>query len=202
MGVLGVNVPIDLSTQVIGVLNSVLSNEGVTLTYLPETFEYTDGTSSTGASPDTSKTLQGIDSGALEISVTQNLPGEGAFPSTYTLGRVDVTTTDNPGIGSAAGTSGTAGSTGTTGSSPAVLSTGPPAPVSTSGAGLPATTGSTPATSTPHGLAFSPTYAIEMGPSAESLYLLLLLVALAVLLGSQAVRFFGVKLSLTGQRVT
>ena len=211
VGVLGVNVPIDLSNEVIGLLNSMLSSEGVTFTYLPETFEYTDGTSSSGSTPDTSKTLQAIDSGALEISVAQNVPGQGMLHSTYTLGRVYVSTSDGPGIGSVTGNSGSVGNTGNTGGSVAVPSTAgstvaPPALSGYSSSGVAGVTPTTTGTAAPpagsHALAFSPTYAIEMGPSAESLYLVLLLVALAVLLGSQAVRFFAVKMALTGQRVT
>jgi len=51
-------------------------------------------------------------------------------------------------------------------------------------------------------LAVQPTYAIERGPSAESLYLMLILVALAMLLGSQAVRVFAVRLAMSGHRGT
>ncbi len=211
VGVLGTNVPIDVSNEVIGTLNTVLSKAGVQLTYLPETFEYSDGSSSTGSGPDSSKTLQAIDSGALKVTVLQNVPGQGTYGATFTMGRVYLSTSDAPGIVTAVGNTGTTGNTGNTGVGASGISSGPSslAPLGNTGAGIvsvPSASAGGGGTSTPtsptHALAVQPTYALEKGPSAESLYLLLILVALAVLAGSQAVRFFSVRLALSGQRVT
>ena len=98
VSVLGAGVPLDVSNEIIGPLNTVLSKSGVQLTYLPETFLYTDGTKSTGASPDSSKTLQAVDSGALKVTVLQNVPGQGTYGASFTLGRVYLSTSDTPGI--------------------------------------------------------------------------------------------------------
>ena len=206
VGVLGVGVPVDISNEVIGTLNKVLSKSGVQLTYLPETFLYTDGTSSTGATPETSKSLQAVDSGALKVTVLQNVPGQGTYGATFTLGRVYLSTSNAPGIVPAVGNTGI-GNTGNTGLGTSVVSTGPspPSPLGNTGAGIvPVPSGAAGATTAPtaptQAVAIQPTYALERGPSAASLYLLLILVALAVLAGSQAVRYFSVRLSLSGQR--
>jgi hypothetical protein len=220
VGVLGVNVPIDLNGEVISVLNSLLAPSGIVLTYLPETFTYTDGTSSTGSSPDTSKTLQSIDSGALGITVTENVPSQGPVVVQFTIGRVYLSTNDVPGFSPTLGNTGNSGNTGASGvlgntgaglganaiaSAPSSI-----APLGNTGAGIVVpstgtTTGNTPTAPTPsstHVLAAQPVYTLEKGPSAQSLYLVLLLVALAVLVGSQALRFFSVRLALSGQRTT
>jgi hypothetical protein len=203
LGVLGVGTPINLSTQVIGTLNTVLSKAGIQLTYLPETFTYTDGTSSTGSSPTSGKTLQAIDSGALKITVAQNIPSQGLTSVTYTVGRVYLSTSDNPGIAPVTGNSGTDTGTGAS-TNPSSL-----APVDNSGTGslaIPSTgTGGTAGaqTSSPTtgSVAGQPTFAEERGPSAWSFYLVLVLAALSALLGSQAVRYFSVRLALSSQRI-
>lgn len=207
LGVLGVGTPINLSTQVIGTLNTVLSKAGIQLTYLPETFTYTDGTNSTGSSPTSGKTLQAIDSGALKITVTQNIPSQGPTSVTYTVGRVYLSTSDTPGFAPVTGnSSANTGNTGTgTSTNPSSL-----APVDNSGTGslaIPSTgTGGTAGaqTSSPAtgSVAEQPTYAQERGPSAWSFYLVLILAALSALLGSQAVRYFSVRLALSSQRIT
>jgi len=209
VSVLGVGIPVDISNEVIGTLNKLLLKYGVQLTYLPETFLYSDGTSSTGATPESSKTLQAVDSGALKVTVLQNVPGQGMYGATFTLGRVYLSTSDTPGIAPAVGNTGNTGNIGNTGAGTSVVSTGPssPAPLGNTGAGIvsvpsgAAGGGASPPAAPTQALAVQPTYALERGPSAESLYLLLILVALAVLAGSQAVRFFSVRLALSGQRL-
>ena len=202
VGLLGLNVPIDLSGEVIGTLNTLLAKTGVKLAYLPEKFGYTDGTSSTGSSPDSSKTLQSVDSGALQITVTENVPSQGPVSVRFTVGRSYLSTTDVPGYGATPGGTGDTGTLGTTDlglggitSSPSALAPlGNPLPSS-------GTTATPPAPgSTSRPLAEQPVYTLEKGPSAESLYLVLMLVALAVLLGSQAIRIFSVRLALNGRR--
>jgi hypothetical protein len=206
VGVLGTGVPIDISNEVIGTLNTVLSKSGVQLTYLPETFTYTDGSSSTGTSPDSSKTLQAIDSGALKVTVLENIPGQGTYGATFTVGRVYLSTSDAPGIVPAVGNTGTVGNTGNTGAATTGVTSSPSslAPLGNTGAGtvsIPSggTGAGNTAVPTAPTLALQPTFALEKGPSAASLYLLLILVALAVLAGSQAVRYFSVRLALSGQ---
>ena len=208
VSVLGAGVPLDVSNEIIGPLNTVLSKSGVQLTYLPETFLYTDGTKSTGASPDSSKTLQAVDSGALKVTVLQNVPGQGTYGASFTLGRVYLSTSDTPGIVPTIGNTGNTGSAGNTGAGTPAVSTGPGSgsPLGNTGAGTvsvpsgaPGGGGAAPTAPT-QALAVEPTYALEKGPSAASLYLLLILVALAVLIASQAVRVFSVRLALGGQR--
>jgi hypothetical protein len=200
LSVLGLNVPIDLNGQIISTLNTLLGSSGIKIAYLPETITYTDGTKSTGSTIDTSKTLQSIDSGALKVTAIENLQAGGILTANYILGRVYVSTTDSPGFALPTGDTGasldtggdlsiptTAGSLGTLGSvAPLVPSVSP------------TTTASTPAPSSTPIPAVQPTYALAKGPSVASLYLMLILVALALLLGSQAVRVFSVRLALSG----
>ena len=212
---LGEGTPIDINSAVLGALNSLLSGAGISFTYVPETFNYTDGSSSTGSSPETGKTLESIDSGALQVAETQNLPSQGVTTVTLTLGRVYVSTTDTPGIGLTTGNSGTIGNTGNTGN---IGNTGNSVTTATSSSGsvgntgvvsgasaLPSssTTGSSPPssgpTTPPRTVQTSPAFAVEEGPPAQSLYLVLVLGALAMLLGTQAVRYLAVRLALSGR---
>ena len=149
---LGVGVPINVNQELIGTLNTALAKTGLKLTYLPVTYTYTDGTSTTGSSPDSAKTLEAVDSGALEVTYSQNIPSQGQVTLSATLGRVYLSTTDTPGIGPTTGNSGAiAGNTGAAAapsSSPSVVvgntgtvtgnsgltSTSPPAPPLSRGA--------------------------------------------------------------------
>jgi hypothetical protein len=209
---LGQGTPIDINSAVLGALNSLLSGAGITFTYVPETFTYTDGTTSTGSSPETGKTLQSIDSGALQVAETQNLPSQGQTTVTLTLGRVYVSTTDTPGIGPTTGNSGTIGNTGTTGNTgSAVTTTAPSSSGSVGNTGTVSSASALPSSSTPGSsppssagtppstLQTSPAFAVEEGPPAQSLYLVLVLGALAMLLGAQAVRYLAVRLALSGR---
>ena len=201
LNLLGINVPIDINQEIIGALDAILAPAGVKLTYLPETIRYSDGTTSTGSAVNASKTLESVDSGALQISATQNLHAQGIATATFTVGRGYLSTSNAPGIAPAAGDSGNGVDSG--------AAAGPTStPFDNSGAGtgvasaVPGTIPTTPTASsasspTPNA---QPTYALEKGPSAESLYLMLILVALAVLLGSQAVRLFSVRLALSSRR--
>jgi hypothetical protein len=203
LSALGVGVPININGAVLSALDTLLKPAGVTLTYLPETFTYTDGSSNTGSSPDTSKTLESIDSGALQITVAQNVPSQGPTSVTMTLGRVYISTTNTPGL-NPTGNTGTLTNTGTTGTgTTGSIAFTPSGNSGALGVTVPAvsTGGSTPppASTTPTGqsLGETPAYAIELGPPIESLYLVLVLAALALLLGSQAVRYLAVRLSLS-----
>jgi hypothetical protein len=207
VSVFGIGVPIDINAQLLGPLNTLLAKAGIKLTYLPVTYTYTDGTSSTGSSPDATKTLESVDSGALQVAFSQNLPSQGQVTLTATLGRVYLSTSNTPGI-APTGNSGTVGNTG----SPVVGSTLPGSTVlgNTGGGGVAGNTGlpsspSQPASalpssggSSPRALATAPAYAVEEGPPIESVYLVLVLGALALLLASQAVRYLAVRLALSG----
>jgi hypothetical protein len=204
----GINVPIDITSELIGPLNTLLSKTGIKLTYLPVTYTYTDGSSSTGGSPDTSKTLETVDSGALQVTFSQNLPSQGEVTLSATLGRVYLSTMDTPGINPTTGNSGViAGSTGNSGT-PA--STAPVSVVGNSGVALTgnsapgAASSPTPSptpssgSSSPQTIAAGPAFLVEHGPPIESVYLVLILAALALLGASQAIRYLAVRLALRG----
>ncbi|HEY1828490.1 MAG TPA: hypothetical protein VGF87_10735 [Acidimicrobiales bacterium] len=201
--VLGVNTPIPLTTTLISTLNGLFSKSGLSVTYLPETFTYTDGTSSTGSTPQSSKTIQAIDSGALKITFSKNIPSQGLVVVSVTLGRVYVSATDTPGFSSGVGTVNSGGGDLNPVSVPSLTS-----PISSLGsqALTPSSTSPTPTSSTTptapaghHTLAASPAYAVEQGPPTQSLYLVLVLGALAMFLGAQAVRFLAVRLAMSGR---
>jgi hypothetical protein len=200
---LGIGAPIDINQELIGTLNTVLAKTGIKLTYLPVTYIYTDGTSSTGSSPDRAKTLQAVDSGALQVTYSQNFPSQGQVTLSATLGRVYLSTTDTPGIGPTTGNSGVvAGNTGasaTPSSSSAVVgNTG----TVTGNSGVSSTSPSAPSTQSEGGtqtLASGPAYLVEHGPPIESVYLVLVLAALGLLLASQAARYLAVRLVLSGR---
>ncbi|HSZ36062.1 MAG TPA: hypothetical protein VK773_03140 [Acidimicrobiales bacterium] len=203
--VLGVGVPIDINTELIGTLNTLLAKTGIKLTYLPVTYTYADGTSGTGSSPDSTKTLQAVDSGALQVTFSQNVPSQGQVTLSATLGRVYLSTTDTPGIGPTTGNSGVvAGNTGTAGtssSSPSVAVAGNTGTVT--GNSGPSPTSQPVASPAPSGgslaLANGPAYLVEHGPPIESVYLVLVLAALGLLLASQAARYLAVRLALSGR---
>lgn len=205
LSVFGVGVPIDLNAELIGPLNTALAQSGIKLTYLPVTYTYTDGTTSTGSSPSSSKTLQAVDSGALQVTFSQNFPSQGQVTLTATLGRVYLSTTNTPGFGPTTGNSGVI--TGNSGTPVAPPSSSPAAVVGNTGtvtgnSGPPPTTPSTPTVAPPnpatHALASGPAYLVEHGPPIESIYLVLVLAALALLLASQAARYLAVRLALPG----
>ena len=190
LSVLGIGTPINLNTQLLSVLNSVLGKAGLKFTYLPETFIYNDGTSSTGSTPESTKTVQSVDSGALQISESENIPSQGQTSVTLTLGHITVSTTDAPGIlPTATGGIGdiTGGTTGINNGTPLTTPvssangfTGGGLPLTSSPTSVPVTTGTNPSPSRP--LANSTTYAVELGPAIRSVYLLLVLAALAMLI--------------------
>lgn len=198
---LGVGVPIDINAELIGTLNTVLAQSGIKLTYLPVTYSYTDGSSSTGSSPDSAKTLAAVDSGALQVTFSKNFPSQGQVTLSATLGRVYLSTTDTPGFGPTTGNTGVIGNTGTgfvpsSSPSPVVGNTG----TVTGNSGTSSPGPSAPSTSpgSTHALASGPAFLIEHGPPIESVYLVLVLGALALLLAAQAIRYLAVRLALSG----
>lgn len=89
--------PIPLTPSSIATLNTVLQPTGIVLTYLPRTFTYTDGSTSTGAQPDAKKTIRTVVSGALQVASTQNVPTQGKVDIVYTFGRVTLSATNGAG---------------------------------------------------------------------------------------------------------
>jgi hypothetical protein len=178
----------DLTPAAIAGLNTALAPAGVTLTYLPARYVFADG--STGSAPEGKKVIQSVDSAALQVDVTQNVPGQGDVVTRYVLGRVFVGATNDP--------------------------TGVLAPISTTPAiapasGLPAVggadlgtlpgvlPGTVPAdqsvlTAAP-GTALTYSGQLPLGPSGRTLYLALALAAVVTLAGTQVMSRFGVRLA-------
>ena len=198
---LGVGTPLDVNGEIISALNTLLGPAGITFTYLPETFTYTDGTSSTGSTPDGSKTLQAVDSAGLQITIIEK-GGGSPIGAKLTLGRVYVSTSDTPGF-SIAGNTGAIGNTGVGNTGGSATSTLGNTGVVAAGGAVPAgnSGGSAPASTPPatHAIASTPAYAVEEGPPTESVYLVLVLAALAVLAGAQALRYLAVRLAMSGR---
>jgi hypothetical protein len=195
----GTSAPIPLSTSVLPPLNAALEPAGISLAYIPQTFVYTDGKSSTGDAPDPAKTVQAVDSGALQVTVIRTIPGQGTATIKYTLGRVFVSATNAVGETESAG-----------------ARTGPSSPDSGAFAptGTPAAQ-STPAT--PDNIAATPTLAsgtranrapVATGRTrpvfrravtssvAEDFYLILVVGGMAALGSSLLVRQLGIRLRL------
>jgi len=202
LGVLGQQPGIDLNSAVLPLLNQALAPSGVSISYLPEQFGYSDGTSSTGSTADPSKTVVSAASAALDVTVSQNVPSQGPSSVEFILGRVILSATDQPGFsfdftpGTLTGidTSGSAGVPSVAGSSFSASPLVANAPASNS---LPSQT-QLPG-SIRSGLV-NPSYILDKGPSTKGLYLILALVAFAVLAGSQAFRLIAVRLALSRSR--
>jgi hypothetical protein len=201
LSLLGVDVPLHLSTTILPLVNSLLASAGITLTYLPETFIYTDGSKSTGT-PNPSKTIQTVDSGALEVELTKNVPSQGIVTVSTTLAGIYLGATDEPAVG---GMSALGGSTGlpllgaSTGGllGGGLLGTGP----ATVGGALGTTPAGTGGSPTGSGTALSPplsstgaiTRFVAPGPIGDGLYLVIVIGALAALAWSQLIRLIGVR---------
>ncbi|WP_084670993.1 hypothetical protein [Sporichthya polymorpha] len=189
--------PVPLDTAGLAALNGALKPAGITLTYLPEIYAYTDGSTSTGPAVDAKKDVSGVMSGALQIFFS-NTSERGTTTETVTIGRVSLTATSNSLAGGVAGaapaaaagaTGGTAlPSTGTTGIDAAGLgaaglgalptSTAPTAAQAPAQTFIPAAVGSI----LPEGTT-----------SWESFYLILAVAAASALAGAQVVRLLAVR---------
>lgn len=219
----GTSVSEPLTTAVLPLLNAALAPSGISLAYIPQTFEYADGTSSTGAAPESSKTLAGVDSGALNVTISRPVPGQGTPSISETLGRVYVTAqntaipqspiTGPSGPVTVGGTApvtqvsstGSNGSgavavagTGATSSSRSISGSETPstAPLrDAGGAALVADSGTGTGAARPVRLS-----ATVLSHAAELLYLILVVGALAALTGAQLLRFLGVRLSFGRRR--
>lgn len=224
---LGVGSAIPLSTAVLPALNALLAPGGISLTYLPATYTYTDGSTTTGT-PDNSRTIQGLDSGGLQITETKNLPSQGDVTTQFTLGRVHLLATDSAGAppgGLAPGGSGSgldsaspdttamssispSDSFGAPGGASSVTAVTEGAPTASSptiavapgGSGQSVVTPTRPGS--PARSSLSADRAASGGPSGESSYLILIVAALAALGGSQLIRLLGVRLAFTSQPIS
>jgi hypothetical protein len=231
---LNVNVPLPLNSSLLSVVNGLLAPSGVSLAFLPQTFTYSDGTHSTGGAPAPSKTLQGVESGALQVSINEMVPSQGAVSFIYTLGRTYVSVTNAPGFG-IGGPPPVSLPLSPTSVSPAPATTSNPAPPASTAGAVPSGTGggnvtpsgagvtqpmssSTGSGQSPPAVAAPPpaqpsnpvggapaqgggSHSIAaIGPSIESLYLLLVLGAIVIFLAAQLLRLLGVRLPLSSGR--
>lgn len=190
--------PVPLDTAGLAALNAALEPAGVTLTYLPEIYTYTDGSTSTGPTVNAKKDVSGVISGALQI-LFSNTSERGTTTETVTIGRVSLTATSNSltGAAGAAVDGGTAAgaaggnalpSTGTGGIDTAGLDT---AGLGTFPAALAPTAAQAP------GQTFVPAAVGSILPegttSWESSYLILAVAAASALAGAQVVRLLAVR---------
>jgi hypothetical protein len=202
LGILGFSTPVPLTTGVLPVLDALLSPNGVTLTYLPQTFEYTDGSSSTGATPTASKTVESVESGALEVSISKAVPSQGTVTTSFTLGRVYLSAADTPGFSPSTGDSGSPLSGEITGNSgiggiaspttSALGLLGVPPTSSSANPTASSTSGATPGPSKLPGSKSALSVGI-IGPTENGLYLIVVASALALFLGSQLLRVLAVR---------
>lgn len=81
-----------LAVEGLGALNEALKPAGITLTYLPEIYAYTDGSTSSGPAVDAKKDVSGVMSGALQLFFS-NTSERGTTTETVTIGRVSLTAT-------------------------------------------------------------------------------------------------------------
>jgi hypothetical protein len=215
------SIPEPLTPALLPVLNTALASAGIKIAYLPIVYIYTDGTSSTGGSPDTSKTLRAVDSGGLSVTFSHPIPGQGQPTVILTLGRVYVGALDTAapaltipasagpanlgasgpgadmtGQGALLGSSAPNAAGAETSSASSIPSIGLGSSPGGSGSGaVPAS--SRPAQA-PLGAVLPATAAL--GHSAELFYLMLVVGALGALLASQLLRFLAVRLSFAGVR--
>jgi hypothetical protein len=207
--------PVPLTPDSISDLNAALAPSGVALTYLPQTYGYTDGTASQGTTPNANKTIRSIISGGLLVTTAQKVPTQGEVTGRYTLGRVslsatnvalpgadvDITTTGG-GLGTAAapldGTASAASGTGVDSAAELGPTSGtdagavPGAGTVVSGAPSNGADQTATVNLTPQSSATS--FAGEQAAtSSKSFYLMLVVGAVLALAGAQLVRFFAVK---------
>jgi hypothetical protein len=202
---------VPLTPASISDLNSALAPAGFSLTYLPQTYGYTDGTASQGTAPDPKKTIRSLVSGGLLITTTHKVPTQGQVTGRYTLGRVSLSASNIalPGADVAITTTG-----GGLGSAPASIAgeiasagAGPMAGVDPTVDG--ASAGAVPGASglTPGSSGESPPATVNLTPqssatafagqqaaaSSESFYLILVVGAVLALASAQLIRVFAVK---------
>lgn len=194
-----------LSTNSVDSLNAALKPAGVHLAFLPQKLTYTDGSTSTGSTVAKGKTLQGVDSGALQISMTGDVPSQGPTTETITVGQVHVITTntalaqafpasppiggaDQPGVAAPAGPAAMSGAA----TSPIGSAAAPANPSGVNDQPAPTRTLASPDTVAPVAVVRR---ADTTGTGGERLYLVLALAAASALGGAQVIRFLAVRLT-------
>ena len=85
----GGNPPTPIDVSGLQSINEALKPSGITLTYLPASYTYADGTTST-ATPDPKKQIIGLSSGALQIFITGSMGERGTSTETLTIGRISI----------------------------------------------------------------------------------------------------------------
>jgi hypothetical protein len=197
--------PIPLSADSLGALNEALKPAGITLTYLPEQYSYTDGSTSVGPTVKAKKTVAGVVSGALQIVFTYTAE-RGTTTETVTIGRVAVNATSAALNGSGA----TSGAANTAADVPAGATGGqiPAATLDAAALNLPGVAagaapgsglvGAAPTGATLPTQNFASAVSARIDPrgmtSFDSVYLVLALGAAIALLGGQVVRLVAVRL--------
>ena len=111
VGALGTE-PTPITTENIDQLNAALEPAGISLAYLPTSFTYTDGSTSSGAAPNPKKEVAGLTSGALRV-VLSNTSDRGTTTETLTLGRVHLTAVSSSSGAAGSAPAAVAGATGT-----------------------------------------------------------------------------------------
>ena len=94
---LGHGISIPLTSTLLAALNKLLSPSGISLTMLPAKYTYTDGSSSLGTQS-AGKTIQALDTGALQLTMKENVPTQGDVKLAVTVGRVVVSAMNTPGF--------------------------------------------------------------------------------------------------------
>ena len=208
---LGEGTPIDINSAVLGALNSLLSGAGIKFTYLPETFTYTDGQQQHRLEPrdgqdaavdrlgrpagdgDPEPAVAGPDHRVAHPRTGVRLDdGHPRHRADHGEQRDDrqhrqhrERRHDDHGLDLGPSREHRYGE----------RRLGPPLlPPATPGSSPPSS-----ATTASRTLQTAPAFAVEEGPPAQSLYLVLVLGALAMLLGAQAVRYLAVRLALSGR---
>jgi hypothetical protein len=189
--------PTPVSADGLAALNDALKPAGATLTYLPERYTYTDGSTSTGPTVDQKKTVAGVVSGALQFFISYT-SDRGTSTETITVGRVAVNapSTDPGGAAAAPIDSAPTGaaalpSTGVdAGALPDAAGVAGAAP----GSGL---VGAAP-TSANANHTFTPAASFRLDPQAmtsfDSVYIILAIAAATALLGGNVIRLVAIKL--------
>jgi hypothetical protein len=195
--------PTPVSAHGLAALNDALKPAGVALTYLPEQYTYTDGSTSTGPKVEPRKTVAGVVSGALQVFIAYT-GDRGTSTETITIGRVAVNATSTSIAGGAA-------TDAATGAAPSATAAGGPALPSTDldAAGLTAgdvaaglAPGAGIADTSPAGAApaqaFTPAASFRLDSQAttsfDSLYVILAIAGGVALLGGNVIRLVAIKL--------
>lgn len=199
--------PTPLSVEGLAALNEALKPAGISLTYLPEIYAYTDGSTSSGPTVNEKKDVSGVMSGALQLFFS-NTSDRGTTTETITIGRVSLTATStslNAGTGDSGAGLGTdsTGATGATGAALPATGTGAADAAGLDAAALGgAVPGAAPAlTGTATGQLPTQTFvpaalsgAFGIGTTSfESSFLFIALGAVVALAGAQTVRLLAIR---------